>query len=69
MIKFDLYLVSWRSSYFAPVRNQLPILATTVALDEEKWIKIIDKFVKEWIRYEIHFAHGRGSLVGILHER
>src|SRR5436305_6509879 len=69
MRKFDLSLRSSRSSYFATFRHQLTILSKTDALDEEKWLNMLGTFVKDWIRYESHFVHGRDSLVDILKER
>src|SRR5690606_33860941 len=69
MRKFDLSLRSSRSSYFATFRHQLTILSKTDALDEEKWLNMLGTFVKDWFRYESHFAHGRDSLVDILKER
>src|SRR5438309_724694 len=69
MRKFDLYLRSSRSSYFATFRHQLTILSKTDALDEEKWLNMLGTFVKDWFRYESHFVHGRDSLVDILKER
>src|SRR5436309_10756738 len=59
MRKFDLSLRSSRSSYFATFRHQLTILSKTDALDEEKWLNMLGTFVKDWIRYESHFVHGR----------
>src|SRR5690242_21597354 len=61
MRKFDLSLRSSRSSYFATFRHQLTILSKTDALDEEKWLNMLGKFVKDWFRYESHFVHGRDS--------
>src|SRR5688572_31701301 len=61
MRKFDLSLRSSRSSYFATFRHQLTILSKTDALDEEKWLNMLGTFVKDWIRYESHFVHGRRS--------
>src|SRR5437764_10427285 len=29
----------------------------TDALDEEKWLKMLCRFVKDWFRYESHFEH------------
>src|SRR5437868_13984683 len=69
MRKFDLSLRSSRSSYFATFRHQLTILSKTDALDEEKWLNMLGTFVKDWVRYESHFVHGRDSLVDILEER
>src|SRR6266545_6358680 len=69
MRKFDLSLRSSRSSYFATFRHQLTILSKTDALDEEKWLNMRGTFVKDWLRYESHFVHGRDSLVDILKER
>src|SRR5690625_2015568 len=69
MRKFDLSLRSSRSSYFATFRHQLTILSSTDALDEEKWLNMLGTVVKDWVRYESHFAHGRASLVDILKER
>src|SRR2546423_13718139 len=69
MRKFDLSLRSSRSSYFATFRHQLTILSKTDALDEEKWLNILGTFVKDWVRYESHFVHGRDSLGDILKER
>src|SRR5205823_5667829 len=69
MRKFDLYLRSSRSSYFATFRHQLTILSKTDALDEEKWLNMLGTFVKDGLRYEAHFVHGRDSLVDILKER
>src|SRR5262245_35554668 len=69
MKKFDLSLRSSRSSYFANFRHQLTILSKTDALDEEKWLNMLGTFVKDWLRYESHFVHGRDSLVDILKER
>src|SRR6266496_5511279 len=69
MRKFDLSLRSSRSSYFATFRHQLTILSKTDALDEEKWLNMLGTFVKDWLRYESHFVHGRDSLVDILKER
>src|SRR5262245_33151055 len=69
MRKFDLSLRSSRSSYFATFRHQLTILSKTDALDEEKWLNMLGTFVKDWVRYESHFVHGRDSLVDILKER
>src|SRR5258706_13248326 len=66
MRKFDLSLRSSRSSYFATFRHQLTILSRTDALDEEKWLNMLGTFVKDWLRYESHFVHGRDSLVDIL---
>src|SRR5687768_18572429 len=63
MRKFDLSLRSSRSSYFATFRHQLTILSKTDALDEEKWLNMLGKFVKDWFRYESHFVHGSDSLV------
>src|SRR5436309_8456955 len=57
------------SSYFATFRHQLTILSKTDALDEEKWLNMLGTFVKDWVRYESHFVHGRDSLVDILKER
>src|SRR5690606_14335921 len=62
-------LRSSRSSYFATFRHQLTILSKTDALDEEKWLNMLGTFVKDWVRYESHFVHGRDSLVDILKER
>src|SRR5207245_2562243 len=56
MRKFDLSLRSSRSSYFATFRHQLTILSKTDALDEEKWLNMLGTFVKDWFRYESHFA-------------
>src|SRR2546429_362609 len=64
-----LCLFKKKKSYFAPFRHQLTILSKTDALDEEKWLNILGTFVKDWFRYESHFAHGRDSLVDILKER
>src|SRR5690606_39446231 len=61
MRKFDLSLRSSRSSYFATFRHQLTILSKTDALDEEKWLNMLGTFVKDWLRYESHFVHGRDS--------
>src|SRR5262249_25647017 len=69
MRKFDLSLRSSRSSYFATFRHQLTILSKTDALGEEKGLNILGTFVKDWLRYESHFVHGRDSLVDILKER
>src|SRR2546429_9652907 len=69
MRKFDRSLRSSRSSYFATFRHQLTILSKTDALDEEKWLNMLVTFVKDWLRYESHFVHGRDSLVDILKER
>src|SRR5690348_18355968 len=69
MRKFDLSLRSSRSSYFATFRHQLTILSKTAALDQEKWLNMLATFVKDWFRYEPHFAHGRDSLVDSLKER
>src|SRR5436305_463747 len=66
MSNFDLSLRSSRSSYFSTFRHQLTILSKTDALDEEKWVNMLGKFVKDWFRYESHFVHGRDSLVDIL---
>src|SRR5437867_10933136 len=68
MRKFDLSLRSSRSSYFATFRHQLTILSKTDALDEEKWLNMLGSFVTDWFRYELHFVHGRDSLVDILKE-
>src|SRR5712664_4579998 len=68
MRKFDLSLRSSRSSYFATFLHQLTILSKTYALDEEKWLNILGTFVKDLFRYELHFVHGRDSLVDILKE-
>src|SRR5205809_4549716 len=65
MRKFDLSLRSSRSSHFATFRHQLTILSKTDALDEEKWCNMLGTFVKDWLRYESHFVHGRDSLVDI----
>src|SRR5258705_13666377 len=62
-------LPSSGSSYFATFRHQLTILSKNYALDEEKWLNMLGKFVKDWFRYESTFVHGRGSLVDILKER
>src|SRR5438876_3923510 len=43
MRKFDLSLRSSRSSYFATFRHQLTILSKTDALDEEKWLNMLDR--------------------------
>ncbi|MCQ8762512.1 phage DNA packaging protein C [Escherichia coli] len=56
MRKFDLSLRSSRSSYFATFRNQLTILSKTDALDDQKWLKMLGTFVKDWFRYESHFV-------------
>src|SRR2546429_61927 len=69
MRKVDLSLRSSRSSYFATFRHQLTILSKTDALDEEKWLTMLGKFVKDWFRYESHFVHGRDTFVDILKER
>src|SRR5690625_540009 len=69
MRKFDLSLRSSRSSYFATFRHQLTILSKSDALDEEKWLYMLDTCVKYWFRYESHFVLGRDSLVDILKER
>src|SRR5229473_7180538 len=69
MRKFDLSFRSSRSSYFATFRQQLSILSTTDALDEEKWLNMVGTFVKDWFRYESHFVHGRDSVGDILKER
>src|SRR5207245_10933849 len=69
MIKFDLALRSWRSSYLATFRQQLSILSKTDALDEETWRNMLGTFVKYWFRYESHFVHGTDSVVDILKER
>src|SRR5262249_7272586 len=69
MRKFDLSLRSSRSSYFATFRHQLTLLSKTDALDEEKSLNMLGTFVKDWLRYESHFVHGRDSLVDILKER
>src|SRR5699024_4902192 len=69
MRKFDLSLRSSRSSYFATFRHQLTILSNTDALDEEKWLNLVGTVVKDCVRYESHFVHGRDSLVDILKER
>src|SRR5262249_53356420 len=69
MRKFDLSLRSSISSYFATFRHQLTILSKTDALDEEKWFNMLGTFVKDWFKYELHFVHGRDSLVDILNER
>src|SRR2546429_9984584 len=69
MRKFDRSLRSSRSSYFATFRHQLTILSKTDALDEEKWLNMLGTFIKDWLRYESHFVHGRDSLVDILKER
>src|SRR5882757_7243287 len=69
MRKFDLSLRSSRSSYFATFRHQLTILSKTDALDEEKWLNMLGTFVKDGVRYESHFVHGRDSRVDILKER
>src|SRR5262249_34095487 len=69
MRKFDLSLRSSRSSYFATFRHQLTILSKTDALDEENWLNMLGTFVKDWVRYESHFVHGRDSLVDILKVR
>src|SRR5437879_9248622 len=37
--------------------------------NEEKWLNMLGTFVKDWIRYESHFVHGRDSIVDILKER
>src|SRR3989442_364227 len=42
MRKFDLSLRSSRSSYFATFRHQLTILSKTDALDEEKWLNMLE---------------------------
>src|SRR5258707_15858590 len=69
MRKFDLSLRSSRTSSFATLRHQLTILSKTDALDEEKWLNMLGTFVKDWVRYEALFVHGRDSLVEILNER
>src|SRR5260221_14492944 len=69
MRKFDVSLRSSRSSYSATFRHQLTILSKTDALDEEKWLNMLGRFVKDWLRYESHFVYGRDSLVDILKER
>src|SRR5260370_39632221 len=69
MRKFDLSLRSSRSSYFATFRHQLTILSKTDALEEEKWRNMLGTCVKDWFRYESHFAQGRDSLVDVLKER
>src|SRR5207247_2189534 len=46
MRKFDLSLRSSRSSYFATFRHQLTILSKTDALDEEKWLNMLDNYFK-----------------------
>src|SRR5256885_16151757 len=69
MRKFDLSLRSSRSSYFATFRQHLTILSRSDALDEEKSLNMLGTFVKDWLRYESHFVHGRDSLVDILKER
>src|SRR5690625_8029604 len=69
MRKFDLSLLSSRSSYFATYLHQLTILSKTDAMDEEKWLNMIGTFVTDWFRYESHFVHGGDSLVDILEER
>src|SRR5207237_5291021 len=52
LFRSDLSLRSSRSSYFATFRHQLTILSKTDALDEEKWLNMLDTFVKDWFRYE-----------------
>src|SRR5690242_6057580 len=69
MRKFDLSLRSSRSSYFATFRHQLTILSKADALDEEQWLNMLGTFVKDWLRCQSHFVHGRDSLVDILKER
>src|SRR5688500_16389488 len=69
MTKFDVSSCSSRSSYFATSRHHLPILSQTDALEDEEWLNMLGTFVKDWIRYESHFVHGRDSLVDILKER
>src|SRR5690606_37071966 len=69
MRKFDLSLRSSRSSYFATFRYQLTILSKTDVLDEEKLLNMLGTFVKDCFRYELHFVHGRDSLVDILRDR
>src|SRR5437764_14652536 len=69
MRKFDLSLRSSRSSYFATFRHQLTILSKTDASDEEKWLNMLGTFVKDWLRYESPFVHGRDALVDIVIER
>src|SRR5262245_21221812 len=50
--KYDLSLRSSRSSYFATLRHQLTILSKTYALDEEKWLNMLETIVKDEFRYE-----------------
>src|SRR5205809_8103064 len=69
MRKFDLSLRSSRSSHFATFRHQLTILSKTDELAEEKWLNMLGTFIKDWLRYESHFVHGRASLVDILKKR
>src|SRR5690349_25125308 len=41
------------------------ILAKTDPLDEGKWLNKLGTFVKDWVRYESHFVHGRDCRVDI----
>src|SRR2546430_1460278 len=69
MRKLDLALRSSSRYYLATFRDQLTILATTYAFDEEKWINMLCTVVKDLFKYESHFFYGRDSLVDILKER
>lgn len=69
MKKFNLSLKSSRGSYFATFRHQLAIVSKTDALDEEKWLNMLGTLLKDWMRYEEHFVHGKQSLVDILIQR
>src|SRR2546423_15569414 len=48
----EIYTLSLHDALPISFRHQLTILSKTDALDEEKWLKMLGTFVKDWFRSE-----------------